>query len=114
MSTLRKLMPILLLVCTQVWAQSGSPSTQGSEPAPQTVQPSQTPQDSDTKTPPDQTPSAPLPDSTKLEPIKTQKAMYPYEAQGQKIQGEVVVKIRVSETGDVENAEVVTGDPILA
>jgi TonB family protein len=114
MSTVRKLLPILLLVCAQVWAQSGSPSQQGSDPAPQTAQPSQPPADSDTKTLPDQTSSTPLPDSTKLEPIKTQKATYPYEAQEQKLQGEVVVKIRVSETGDVESVEVVSGDPILA
>jgi TonB family protein len=53
-------------------------------------------------------------DSTKLEPIKTQKADYPHEAREKQIQGQVVVKILVSETGDVESAEIVSGDPILA
>jgi TonB family protein len=42
-----------------------------------------------------------------------QRATYPEEAREQKIQGEVVVKIHVSETGDVESAELVSGDPIL-
>jgi TonB family protein len=110
MPKLRKLIPILFLVCAQVWAQSGPPSTQGSDSKPQITQPSQTAQDSDTKTPP----SAPLPDSTKLEPIKTQKPPYPDEAREQKLQGQVVVRAFVSETGDVENVEEVSGDSILA
>jgi TonB family protein len=45
--------------------------------------------------------------------IKTQKAIYPYAAREQKIQGEVMVKILVSEEGDVESAEAVSGHPIL-
>ncbi len=40
--------------------------------------------------------------------------MYPYEARDQKLQGQVVVRALVSETGDVESVEVVSGDPILA
>jgi TonB family protein len=42
------------------------------------------------------------------------KAKYPGEARVKALQGEVVVKVVVSETGDVERAEVVSGDPILA
>jgi TonB family protein len=42
------------------------------------------------------------------------KAAYPIEAQLEKLQGEVVLKIVVSETGDVESAEVVSGHPVLA
>jgi TonB family protein len=42
------------------------------------------------------------------------KAAYPIEAQLEKLQGEVVLKIVVSETGDVESAEVVSGHPELA
>ena len=114
MSMMPKLIPILLLVCAQVWAQSGSPSSQGSDPAPQTAQPSQSSQDSNAKTPLDQTSSAPIPDSTKLEPITTQKPPYPDEARDQKLQGQVVVRAFVSETGDVENVEEVSGDPLLA
>lgn len=113
MSTSRKLMPILLLVCAQVWAQSASHSAQESDPPPQTTQPSQPPPGSDTKTSSDQTPPAPLPDSTKLEPIKNQKPPYPEEAREQKLQGQVVVRAFVSETGDVESVEEVSGDPIL-
>lgn len=45
--------------------------------------------------------------------VKTQKAIYPYEAREKKIQGEVILKILISETGDVESAEVASGDPIL-
>jgi TonB family protein len=114
MSTLRKIMPIQFFICAQLWAQSGSPSAQGSQPVPQTAQSSQTPQASDTRTTPNQASSAPLPDSTKLEPVKTQKPPYPDEAREQKLQGQVVVKVLVSETGDVESVEVVSGDPILA
>jgi len=53
-------------------------------------------------------------DSTKLEPLKIQKATYPAEAAEKQIQGQVWVKLLVSETGDIENVEVVSGDPILA
>jgi TonB family protein len=111
---LRKLALIAFILSTPVWAQSGSPSAQSGDSKSQTTQLPQSPQDSDKKPTPDQTAPAPLADSTKLEPIKSQRATYPYEAREQKIQGEVVVKILVSETGDVENAEVVSGDPILA
>jgi TonB family protein len=114
MSILRKLLTFLLLVCAQVWAQSGSPSAQGGDPAPQTAQPSQVPQDSNAKTPPDQTSSAPIPDSKQLETIKTQQPPYPDEAREQKLQGQVVVRAFVSETGDVEKVEEVSGDPMLA
>jgi TonB family protein len=114
MSTLRKLPTIMLLVCPQLWAQSGSQAAQETDPPPQATQPSQPPPGSDTKTPSDQTPPTPIPDSTKLEPIKTQKPPYPYEAREQKLQGQVVVRAFVSETGDVKDVEVVSGDPILA
>lgn len=42
------------------------------------------------------------------------KAKYSGEARARALQGEVVVKIVVSETGDVESAQVISGDPILA
>jgi TonB family protein len=53
-------------------------------------------------------------DSTKLEPIKTQQAVYPLEAARQKLQGQVSVKLLISETGDVESVDVVSGNPLLA
>jgi TonB family protein len=49
-----------------------------------------------------------------LEAIKIVKAPYPYEAREKQLQGQVWVKILVSETGDVESAEVISGDPVLA
>jgi TonB family protein len=53
-------------------------------------------------------------DSIKLEPIKIQKAIYPVEAAQKGIQGQVLVRIVVSETGQVADAEVMSGDPVLA
>lgn len=57
---------------------------------------------------------ASVPDSTTLVPIKIEKATYPDEAQHAGLQGQVIVKILVSEKGDVEAVEVVSGDAILA
>jgi len=110
---LRKLALLAVVLSTPVWAQSGSPSAQSSDSKSQTTQSLQPPQDSEKKPTPDQTSPSPLVDSTKLEPITTSRATYPDEARKKKIQGKVVVKILVSETGDVESAEVVSGDPIL-
>jgi len=42
------------------------------------------------------------------------KATYPWEARDKQLQGQVWVKIRVSETGEVESAELISGDPVLA
>src|SRR5438128_1325876 len=59
--------------------------------------------------------SAPAPgDSTKLEPIKIKKADYPAEARREGIQGKVWVKFFISEAGNVDSVEVISGDPILA
>jgi TonB family protein len=52
--------------------------------------------------------------STQLEIVKGHKADYPIQASQQGIQGRVWILIHVNEKGDVENAEVVSGDPILA
>jgi len=103
----------VLFVCAPAWAQTGPPSAQDSGSKPQASESPQTAPDSGKKPAPDQIPPA-LADSTKLEPIQIKKAPYPYEAREQKLQGEVVVRILVSETGDVETAEIVSGDPVLA
>ena len=58
-------------------------------------------------------PAPALPDSVKLERIKTQNPVYPPEAERQGIQGQVMVKFVISETGDVESAEAISGDPLL-
>jgi|SRR5580700_1162506 TonB family protein len=105
MSTLSKLTAILFLACVPLWSQSDSPSAQQGDSNPPASQPSQTS--------PDQ-PSAAPQDSTKLEPIRTVKAAYPLEARDKQLQGQVWVKIQVSETGDVESAELISGDPVLA
>jgi len=86
--------------------QAASPSaapTQTSEPS--NKRDSQTPASSPTPSPGD---------STRLEPIKTQKADYPIRAAREGLQGEVLVRVFISETGDVETVEVLKGDPILA
>jgi TonB family protein len=55
-----------------------------------------------------------VPDSTKLEFIKGEKAVYPAAAKAKKLQGEVWLRLDISETGDVEGVEVLSGDSILA
>lgn len=57
--------------------------------------------------------ATPLPDSTKLNVIKSVKAIYPMQAAQKQVQGEVMLKVLVNEQGDVEHAEVVSGDPVL-
>lgn len=112
-STWRKLMPIVLFFCSPVWAQSGSTSTLDSDSKPQVSDSPQNAPDSSQKTRADQTPATLPPDSTKLEAIKTIKAVYPEEARADQRQGQVWVKILVSETGDVESVDVISGDPVL-
>jgi TonB family protein len=59
-------------------------------------------------------PSAPaVPDSTKLELLEHPLA-YPPEAKEKGIQGQVIVSVSVSATGDVTAVEPVSGDPILS
>ena len=41
-------------------------------------------------------------------------AVYPEAAREKRLQGEVWLKVHISETGDVEGADVLSGDPILA
>jgi TonB family protein len=53
-------------------------------------------------------------DSTELEPVKVVRPAYPKEAAKKKIHGQVVVKVSVTETGDVDTVEIISGDPILA
>jgi TonB family protein len=104
MPGLRKLAPMLLLVFAPVWGQSAS-ATQQSEA---------TPAQKDAASSTSQDHAGPLPDSTHLIAIKTEKAKYPFEARKEKLQGQVLVQIHVSETGDVDQTEVVSGDATLA
>jgi TonB family protein len=55
-----------------------------------------------------------LPDSTKLEPVSKPAPVYPQAAREQALQGQVVIQLEISESGDVESATTVSGEPILA
>jgi periplasmic protein TonB len=46
--------------------------------------------------------------------IKRVAPSYPEEAREQGLQGTVVVRALIGKTGDVENLQLVTGDPLLA
>ncbi len=114
MLDLRNVILFVIFFCGQSWAQSGAALALAKDSSQSTPQPSQPVPASEKKSPSDQIPTASgPPDSAKLVAIKTEKAIYPYEAREQKLQGEVVVKILVSEEGDVESAEVASGNPIL-
>lgn len=55
-----------------------------------------------------------VPDSTFLDPVKAPKAVYPLQAAEKGIQGQVWLVLHVSEAGDVESADVLSGAPVLA
>lgn len=59
--------------------------------------------------------ASPIPaDSTQLEVITTPQPDYPLEAAAKGLQGKVWIQLHISENGDVESTEIVSGDPILA
>jgi TonB family protein len=62
----------------------------------------------------DQGPFKSTPEELKLDPIEISKAIYPQAAKEQKIQGQVVGNILVSESGQVESVRIDKGDPVLA
>lgn len=49
-----------------------------------------------------------------LEVPKKVDAVYPAEALRDKVQGQVIIKVLIADTGEVENAEIVSGNPVLA
>jgi TonB family protein len=53
-------------------------------------------------------------DSIRLVIVKLQKPEYPIAANNQQIQGQVWVHLVITETGDVESAEAISGNPLLA
>jgi TonB family protein len=55
-----------------------------------------------------------LQDSVKAEPVKIVKALYPEAARQRRMQGQVWVKVLITENGDVEKAETISGDPLFA
>jgi TonB family protein len=58
-------------------------------------------------------PSGPA-DSTRLEVIRAPRPDYPAQAASKELQGEVWIKLLISEAGDVESADIISGNPILA
>jgi TonB family protein len=61
-----------------------------------------------------QSPPSPKPEEYTIEPIEIPRAIYPVAAKEQKIQGQIVGNILVSESGEVESIRISEGDPVLA
>jgi len=99
-----KLSLAITCLSSLVWAQSNQPSQRPQNPT-NSANSDSTGQGSTELKPGD---------SVKLEIVKSQEAIYPPEARRQGIQGQVILKVLISENGDVETAEVVSGDPMLA
>jgi TonB family protein len=105
MLRLAKYFSLTLLASVSLWSQTESQAK--SETAKDsTTSTSSSPGFSDSSTPKQG-------DSTKLEILKTEKAIFPAEAAEKGIQARVLMRVTVSETGDVENVEVISGEPIL-
>ncbi len=113
MRAVRCCLVLVILTCFRVFAQTDtSGSSAGSQPNPASRQPRQTaPSESASGSSP-ANPSAE--DSTRLVIVKFQKPEYPIEATRQQIQGQVWVHLVITETGDVESAEAISGNPLLA
>jgi len=93
---------ILLLIATPAFAQTAVQTPpQQTKTAPDSASQASSPQ-----------PTVP-PDSTKLELIKSVKAVYPLDARDKAPQGQVVLSVVISEMGDVEEAEVLSGDRVF-
>jgi TonB family protein len=52
-------------------------------------------------------------DSTRLELLRMEKLRYPEEARRNGVQGQVVLHVEISEAGDVEHIDVLSGNPLL-
>jgi len=52
-------------------------------------------------------------DSSRLEMLTAPTAKYPLQAVENHVQGQVLLNLHISETGDVESTETLRGDPIL-
>jgi TonB family protein len=109
MSGIRYVIVAVMFVST-LWAQTPAapaPPASQSQPPDASILPAASPS---APAPP----STPPPDSTRLELIKKVKPEYPPSAVPDKLQGQVIVRIVVNETGDVDSAEVISGNPVLA
>jgi len=98
---------IAVVLVSALWAQNPSPP--GSGP------PGASPPNRDSELTTSGTTSVQaIPDSSTLLATKVIKPIYPIAADKDKLEGQVVVKVAISEAGDVESVEVVSGDPTLA
>lgn len=57
--------------------------------------------------------AAKVADSTRLAPMKITEAVWPEEAKAKGVKGTVVLNLHIAPTGEVEQADVVSGDPLL-
>jgi len=114
MSRLR--IPILFLILAPfpLWPQSAGSASAGAEKS-NSQPPSSKPGVSHDSVPSAVTasPVSDSGDSTVLKAIYAPNAVYPRKAADENIQGQVWVKLSISETGDVEKVDVVSGNPIL-
>jgi len=108
MSLIRYAIVAAVLV-SALWAQNGVP------PASTTKEPEAVGQSGAN---PDQLHPATLPetatDSTPPTATEVVRPVYPLTAERDKLQGKVLVKVVISESGEVESAEVISGNPTLA
>jgi TonB family protein len=101
----------VLFVCAAASAQSGSAPIQGDgSPAATTEQTAPPP----TIAPTGQDVPPPKLPEFKLEPVAVLNVAYPPRARDEKIEGEVVVSMRISGAGDVMIVQVLKGDLLLA
>lgn len=98
-SRIAALLAALFLACAGAQAQDDSKKPEQPHPAPAAA--------------PSPEPPSPA-DSTRLEIIKSPKAIYPLVAREQRLQGQVWISLLISETGDVESTEIISGNAVLA
>lgn len=106
---------LLLILCVTagLWAQPQTAATStGNERKPAAKELSSAPQTNTSGTAVQA--SATLPDSTGLEAIYTPDPVYPLGARERELQGQVVIRLVISQSGEVESATIVSGEPILA
>jgi TonB family protein len=104
---------VLFFVTAGLWAQSpDAAASQKRNEMPSARDPFTQPQTkvSERASQPTATPAH----STRLEPVSTPAPAYPKTARGLGLQGKVVIHLEISETGEVESATPVSGEPILA
>jgi len=109
MPALWKAAALASLIVAGVYAHSASATVSQDNSTPRATQAP----DPNAKPATDQAPNPPA-DSTKAEILRREKAIYPPEALEKRLQGQVWVKALISETGDVESVEVISGDRVLA